>query len=141
MQLRSIIEFLDSIFSISALGADPAFSRFVPMVYDPVGFDWRGAFEPEFSRRFNGLMIQGDSEVGKIWCISFPATGILDAIMNRAGRGDLIFAHHPIDMRCGDPMGEKGEGFIPIAAYQIQQLKDGGYHSIPATSPSIRIRS
>lgn len=126
MQLRSAIEFLDGFFRITALDVDPAFSRFVPMVYDPIGFDWRGAFEPEFCQRFNGLMLQGDAKVGKIWCISFPAAEILDGILDRAQSGDLIFAHHPIDMRCGDPRGEKGEGFIPIAARQIQQLKDGG---------------
>ena len=33
------------------------------MVYDPIGFDWRGSFEAEFAERFNGVMIRGDSEV------------------------------------------------------------------------------
>src|SRR5215213_7404583 len=36
--------------------------------------------------------------------------------------GDLIFSHHPIDMRCGDPRGEPGEGFIPIRAETVQRL-------------------
>lgn len=126
MNLHTISRFLNQYFRVNDLDSDPAFSRFVPMVYDPIGFDWQGVFETEFSRRFNGLMLRGDSEVGKIWCMSFPSSDVLDEIMGRARPGDLIFSHHPIDMRCGDPRGEMGEGFVPVQSERIQRLRDDG---------------
>lgn len=126
MHRHDVVTFLDDSFRVNDLEADPAFSRFVPMVYDPIDFDWQGVFESEFSLRFNGLMLRGDSEVGKIWCISFPSAETLDEIMGQARPGDLIFSHHPIDMRCGDPRGEKGEAFIPIAPERIQRLCEDG---------------
>jgi putative NIF3 family GTP cyclohydrolase 1 type 2 len=121
--LTDVARFLTELFDVERQPPDLAFSRFVPMVYDPIDFLWRDQFAPEFVDRFNGLMIQGDERVGKIWCIAFPSAEALDQIVARAEPGDLLFSHHPIDMRCGDPRGALGEGFIPIAPERIAALK------------------
>ena len=115
-----IIRFCDEYFRVAQLAADPAFSRFLPMVYDPIGFPWRELFEPDFVRRCNGLMIRGHPDVSKVWCISFPADEVLDHILRRAHPGDLIFSHHPIDVECGDPHGALGRGFVPIDPVRLE---------------------
>lgn len=81
-------------------------------------------FEPGFGARFNGLMLRGDDRVGTVWQLSFPEATTLSRLLDRTQPGDLIFAHHPIDMRCGDPRGRKGEGFIQIAPALLQRLRD-----------------
>ncbi len=124
VSLSRVEELLDDTFAITRFGVDPAFRRFIPMVYDPIGFDWRSFFEPEFTERFNGVMIRGDSAVSKVWCISFPREAVLDWILARAQPGDVIFCHHPIDMECGDPKGAKGRGFIPTPERLLQAIKD-----------------
>jgi putative NIF3 family GTP cyclohydrolase 1 type 2 len=126
IDLQRIVHFCDEYFRVADLPADPAFGRFVPMVYDPIGFPWREAFEPDFVHRFNGLMIRGRQNVGKVWCVSFPADEMLDHILRRAHPGDLIFSHHPIDMECGDPRGELGRGFVPIDPVRLEVLRASG---------------
>jgi putative NIF3 family GTP cyclohydrolase 1 type 2 len=96
------------------------------VVYEPLGFPWNEVFEPQFTQRFNGLMLRGFRDIGAIWCVSFPSEECLGAILGAAWQGDLIFSHHPIDMRCGDPRGDKGEGFIPIEPETINALLDLG---------------
>ncbi len=126
--LARIDRFITGYFRVAELAVDPAFGRFVPMVYDPIGFPWREVFEADFVERFNGLMIRGHDDAGKIkiWCIAFPAEEVLDHILDRAEPGDLIFSHHPIDMTCGDPRGGMGQGFVPIDPARIDMLKQKG---------------
>lgn len=121
-----IVRFCDEYFRVAQLAADPAFSRFLPMVYDPIGFPWRELFEPDFVRHCNGLMIRGHPDVSKVWCISFPADEVLDQILRRAHPGDLIFSHHPINMECGDPRGALGRGFVPIDPVRLEALRASG---------------
>jgi putative NIF3 family GTP cyclohydrolase 1 type 2 len=124
--LNEICHFLDSYFRVDQVPVDPAFSVFVPMVYDPIGVPWQEIFEESFSTRFNGLMLRGPEGAGKIWCICFPSAEVLKSILEVAAAGDLIFSHHPIDMRCGDPRGEKGAGFVPISPDMLRALQDAG---------------
>jgi putative NIF3 family GTP cyclohydrolase 1 type 2 len=124
--LARIVRFCEEYFRVAELPADPAFSRFLPMVYNPIGIPWRDLFEPDFVRRFNGLMIRGRRNVGKVWCISFPADEVLDHILRRAHPGDLIFSHHPINMECGDPRGALGRGFLPIDPVRLEALRASG---------------
>jgi hypothetical protein len=126
VSLPRIVRFLDDYFRVNDVESDPAFSRFVPMVYDPIGFPWRVFFELEFAKRFNGLMMRGSDTVGRIWCVSFPSAGVLDHILPRSHPGDLIFSHHPIDMECDDPRGEKGRGFVPILPERLHAIRDRG---------------
>lgn len=121
--LTRVERYLNKLFGVAHQPADLAFSRHVPRVYDPIAYAWRDDFESGFVRRFNGLMIRGSDNVGKIWCIAFPAEEALDRIMERAEPGDLIFSHHPIDMKCGDPRGAPGLGFVPIPSERIAALK------------------
>ena len=70
--LTRIEELLDDTFAIKSFGVDPAFSRFIPMVYDPIEVDWRRIFELEFTERFNGTMIRGARDVFEnvVHCVS-----------------------------------------------------------------------
>ena len=73
-------------------------------------------------QRFNGLMLRGSGSVEKVWCVAFPSEEVLTPILMQAHPGDLIFSHHPIDMRCGDPRGKPGAGFIPIVPRTLERL-------------------
>ncbi len=124
--LIDVVGFLDAYFRVPDLPSDPAFSRFIPMVYDPIGFAWRNFFEPTFTERFNGLMIRGTAQVGKVWCVSFPADEVLARILAQARSGDVVFSHHPINMECGDPRGDRGRGFVPLDPATLRRLQDRG---------------
>jgi putative NIF3 family GTP cyclohydrolase 1 type 2 len=113
-RLSSLAARLDALFADGSLVPDPAFSRFVPMVYDAIGFDWRRRFEPGFVARFNGLVVRGAEDVNAVFCAAFPSAGVLEEFLRAASPGDLLFCHHPIDLRSGDPRGALGTGFVPI---------------------------
>ncbi|MFE0399571.1 Nif3-like dinuclear metal center hexameric protein [Paenibacillus lactis] len=98
------------------------FSRFIPMVYDPIGFDWKAKFEEDFTQRFNGLMMKGSPELQRIFLASFPTDEILLQFIEEAYEGDLLFMHHPIPMECGDPQGEWGRGFLPVTPSLLDEI-------------------
>lgn len=123
MQLNEIVRKLNEEFELELFGEDPAFSRFLPSVYDPLEFDWKEAFEEGFTRLFNGLMIRGASEVKQVYMAVFPTDHVLEKFIAASQKGDLLFMHHPLLMECGDPNGKWGEGFVPIKETYIQQMK------------------
>lgn len=141
LSLSSLVDSLDSLFSIHSSQPDPTFSRFVPMVYDPAGTDWRRRFQPDFCQRFNGLMLRGGEAVGRVFLIVFPAEDVLEAVLSQAQAGDFIFAHHPLDMRCGDPRGKWGQGFLPISAAQLDALAERGISFYSCHAPMDTNRS
>lgn len=122
MLVNLIQEKLDSLFDIYKLDKDPAFSRFLPMVYDPLQFAWREKFEKDFTERFNGLMIEGSADVKTVFLAVFPTDEVVKRFIEEASEGDLLLMHHPIPMECGDPRGKWGRGFIPIAIDLVDQL-------------------
>ncbi|EGK13863.1 Nif3-like dinuclear metal center hexameric protein [Kroppenstedtia eburnea] len=124
--LERLEEDLSKFFRLNDFGPDPAFSRFIPAVYEKTDLDWKREFEPEFTERFNGLMIRGGVEVGKIFLAVFPTEPILERFLEEGKRGDLLFMHHPITMECGDPRGDWGRGFIPIPTPLIRSIREKG---------------
>lgn len=124
--LSAVVDALDDLFALSSANPDPAFSRFVPMAYEANGTDWRARFEPGFVDRFNGLMLRGGDAVERVYLAAFPSVEALDVILAEARSGDLIFSHHPIDMRCGDPRGKWGCGFVSIPEDRLNALRDRG---------------
>ncbi|HEX8360150.1 MAG TPA: Nif3-like dinuclear metal center hexameric protein [Longimicrobium sp.] len=123
-RLDALAARLDALFAIDTLDRDPGFSRFVPMVYDAIGFHWRSRFEPGFVMRFNGLVLRGGDRVGTVFCAAFPSDDVLSAFLDAASPGDLLFCHHPIDLRSGDPRGALGAGFVPIAPATLDLLTE-----------------
>jgi putative NIF3 family GTP cyclohydrolase 1 type 2 len=124
VHLKKIDKAIDELFRFREIGIDPAFSRFIPMVYDPITYNWRQEFEPEFTELFNGLMIRGDEEVGRVFLAVFPTDEVLTRFISEGSPGDLLFMHHPLVMECGDPRGVWGQGFLPINPDFISQLKE-----------------
>ncbi|MDR7072984.1 Nif3-like dinuclear metal center hexameric protein [Fictibacillus barbaricus] len=122
--LLKIDQAIDNLFRYREIGVDPAFSRFIPMVYDPIHYAWRENFEPAFNQLFNGLMIKGDEEVGRVFLAVFPTDDVLTRFISEGKSGDLLFMHHPLVMECGDPKGEWGRGFVPISEHFIKQMKE-----------------
>lgn len=120
-RLSSLAARLDALF---ALYPDPGFSRFVPMVYDAIGLDWRRRFEPGFVERFNGLVLRGGDRVNTVFCAAFPSAEVLEDFVRAASPGDLLFCHHPIDLRSGDPRGAMGAGFVPIQPATLDLLAE-----------------
>ena len=121
-RLDALAERLDALFAVRELERDPGFSVFVPMVYDAAGFDWRRTFQPGFVRRFSGLMLRGGPRVNAVFCAAFPSAEVLAAFLRAAAPGDLLFCHHPIDLRSGDPRGDPGAGFVPISPPTLRRL-------------------
>lgn len=124
VELKRIDQAIDELFTYRNMGTDPAFSRFIPMVYDPIRFDWRNEFELEFTKLFNGIMLKGGEEVNRVFLAVFPTEEILEGFISKSNPGDLLFMHHPIVMECGDPKGKWGRGFMPIPPRFIQQMKE-----------------
>lgn len=129
---------LDSEFRITET-IDPAMSHFIPMVYDPIGYDWEAEFEPEFTQYFNGLMIKGKDNlpINKVRLLSFLNDYMIEDILSKASRGDMIFAHHPIQMECGNPgeYGRWGKGFLPINPNVLQTLKERNVSAYTCHAP------
>ncbi|MGM7702775.1 Nif3-like dinuclear metal center hexameric protein [Pseudalkalibacillus sp. Hm43] len=124
ISLTKIEKELNDYFRVKELPEDPAFSRFIPMVYDPIGFDWRSFFEEDFVQRFNGVMMRGSETVKTVYLAVFPTDEVLESFIQQAEEGDLLFMHHPLLMECGDPRGASGRGFVPIKEQYIHQLKE-----------------
>lgn len=122
--LTEIDRALDEFFGVRAAGPDPGFSRFIPATYDPIHFDWRNTFEPGFTTLFNGLMLRGVEDVSTVFCSVFPAAEVLEEFLEAARPGDLFFTHHPLFIETGDPRGEPGRGFLPIAPDRIEAMRD-----------------
>ncbi|MFX3625684.1 MAG: Nif3-like dinuclear metal center hexameric protein [Ectobacillus sp.] len=114
---------LDELFQLDAFPADPAFSRFIPMVYNPISFDWKSAFTEEFVKKFNGFMLKGSETVHNVFLAVFPTEEVLQRFIDEASEGDLLFMHHPLVMEYGDPRGEWGRGVLPIPVPYIEELK------------------
>ncbi len=122
--LNTLTQKLDTLFYLTDSKPDEAMSRYVPTAYEAIGSDWRSAFEPDFVRQFNGLMLRGADEVQTVFCSVFPTPEVLAAFMDSSQAGDLLFMHHPVDFECGDPRGKWGRGWLPIAPETIQVMKD-----------------
>ncbi len=146
--LSTIVDALDIFFDVSASGADPAFSRFLPAAYEAAPRSWQSWTEPTFATHFNGLMVRGAPTVRSVFLAAFPSAGVLETFLARAEPGDLLFVHHPIDLESGDPKGAWGRFFQPLAEATIQALRAGqlsiyschaplDYHPTVSTSRSI----
>ena len=124
IDVEEISNFFDNEFRTKETPLDPSMSRFLPMVYDSIGFDWKNFFEPEFLVSFNGLMIRGLKPILKVICVVFFDDEVVEKILQDPTEGILVFCHHPIQMECGDPQGEMGKGFLPVNPELLKRLKD-----------------
>lgn len=120
--LAEITAKLNEEFNLKSFGKDDSFSRFIPRVYEAIGFDWRKVFESEFGEIYNGLMLKGSSSVEKVFLAVFPTDHVLERFIGESKSGDLLFMHHPLLMECGDPKGQWGRGFVPIKETYIRQM-------------------
>jgi putative NIF3 family GTP cyclohydrolase 1 type 2 len=125
-KLSNIIDKLDKLFRLDEFDVDPSFCRFFPITYSSVDFDWRSYFEGEYLRRFNGIMIRGDEEVGAIFCSVTPTEEVLNHFIEKSLRGDLLLLHHPVDCENGDPKGSLGRGLIPMSQEQLDKIREKG---------------
>ena len=123
IRLSDMVSALDTELKINNYGKDLSFSRFIPMVYNPINFDWKEKFEKKFVRLFSGLMIEGGPEVSKVFLAVFPTDGVLERFIEEGSTGDLLFMHHPLLMECGDPKGLWGRGFVPTKETYIKKIK------------------
>ncbi len=124
VKLHDVAVALDTLFRVEEVEQDPAMSRFVPAVYAEAGTAWQRYVTPEFAARFNGLMVQGDEQLGQVYAAAFPSAEVLDTWLTQAHPGDLLVTHHPIDCRNGDPQGVWGEGFVPISQARLNAISE-----------------
>lgn len=121
--LAEITAALDEFFDVPNSGADPAFSRFLPAAYANAPSPWQLWVEPSFATHFNGLMLRGDARVNTVFLSAFPSVEVLQAFLSRGAPGDVLFVHHPIDLKSGDPRGRWGNFFQPIDSETIEALR------------------
>lgn len=126
IEVLEIADLLDEEFRTKETALDPSMSRFFPMVYESIDFDWKNFFETKFLRSFNGLMINGLKPIRKVICVVFFNDEIIEKVLRESTEGILIFSHHPIQMECGDPRGQSGKGFLPVDPSLLVRLKDKG---------------
>jgi putative NIF3 family GTP cyclohydrolase 1 type 2 len=126
MELSELVGQLDTFFAVKKLQTDPAMSVFLPQVYNAIDFDWQSFFEPDFTSRFNGLMIKGNSPVSTVFCAVFPTPEIIEKFIITARCGEMLFLHHPIDMEAGIPGQRMGAGFLPINPDHLEKIKAKG---------------
>ena len=120
LPLNALVHDLDELFSIREWDADPAMSRFVPRVYEEIGYDHTATLEADFCRRYNGLMLRSGDAVREVYCAAFPSPEVLEELLATT-RGDaLLFIHHPVDMKVS------GVGFLPISPASLERLKERG---------------
>lgn len=124
IKLSDMVFALDTELKINDYGEDVSFSRFIPMVYDPINFDWKEKFDKKFVELFNGLMLEGGPEISKVFLAVFPTDKVLERFIEEGSSGDLLFMHHPLLMECGDPKGLWGQGFVPIKETYIEKIKE-----------------
>lgn len=124
IKLSDMVFALDTEMKINDYGKDVSFSRFIPMVYDQINFDWKDKFDKKFVDLFNGLMLQGGPEVSKVFLAVFPTDKVLERFIEEGDTGDFLFMHHPLLMECGDPRGLWGQGFVPIKEKYIEKIKE-----------------
>ncbi|MEI5906977.1 Nif3-like dinuclear metal center hexameric protein [Bacillus spongiae] len=124
-RLKDVVESLNKEFSVESFGKDPAFSRFIPEVYQHEP-DWKSFFEPMFTQFYNGLMIKGEATIRNVFLAVFPTTHVLEKFIHKSEPGDLLFMHHPLVMECGDPLGKWGRGFVPIEHHFLHQIAEKG---------------
>jgi hypothetical protein len=127
--LSDVERALNGLFRVKELGPDPGFSRFVPGVYDPIGFDWKSVFEPEFNQLFNGLMIRGAERVHRVFLAVFPTEEVLEAFLDEISCFCIILlrwnAAIPVESGAGDLYRWMGSGG------RVSGRKD--YRSTPVT--------
>lgn len=120
-QLNTVIERLDRLFRINEFEMDPAFCRLFPTAYSKVDYEWKEYFEESYLKKFNGIMIKGNEEVGTIFCALTPTDEILKEFIESSLEGDMLLLHHPCDCENGDVRGHLGCGIIPAK----QELLEG----------------
>jgi len=118
--LKDLVRDLDALYSLQDWDTDPAMSRFAPRVYQSIDYDYTEAFEADFCKRFNGLMLRSGDVVEEVFCAAFPSPDVLDALLTATSGNDLLFLHHPIDMEVS------GVGFLPIPPGRLEQLRARG---------------
>jgi putative NIF3 family GTP cyclohydrolase 1 type 2 len=121
--LSSVVGALDDFFALEQSGVDPAFSRFLPDTYQSAPRPWQSWVEPTFSKHFNGLMLRGGPTIQSVFLAVFPSLLVLEAFLDRAEPGDFLFVFHPLDLRSGDPRGNWGNFWQPIADDNIEALR------------------
>lgn len=120
ISLNEVVYELDKLFSIRDWGADPAMSRFVPQVYQGIGYDHTKFFEVDFCERYNGLMLRSGDAVKEVYCAAFPSPEVLEKLLVITSGEALLFTHHPVDMEVS------GVGFLPISPDTVERLKAKG---------------
>jgi len=120
LSLNALTRELDELFFISDWEGDPAFSHWLPRVYENIDYDYAATFESDFCQRFNGLMLRAAETVQEIYCAAFPDPHTLDRLLATTSGEALLFLHHPIDMEVA------GSGFLPISPTTLDRLRAQG---------------
>ncbi len=120
MTLEELKQRLDALFSVHAWDRDPMMSRWVPKVYQALGYDYTRSFEPDFCVRFNGLMLCAGDTVERVYCAAFPCPEVVEKLLEKSTGNALLLLHHPVDLEVG------GTGFLPIPPRALERMKAQG---------------
>jgi putative NIF3 family GTP cyclohydrolase 1 type 2 len=94
--------------------------RWVPRVYQAIGYDYAPLLEGDFCSRFNGLMLRSAERVEAVYCAAFPCPEVVQGVLAGAKGPALLFMHHPVDMEVA------GRGFLPVPPADLAQMRAQG---------------
>ncbi len=110
MRLDDLVRELDAYFRVPDVENDDWSATYGELYPEPY---WRDFAEPGYEGRWNGLMVRGADEVGRVATCVFPS----DAIVGALEPGTLLFSEHPIAFE------DDVEGFAPLARASFERLR------------------
>lgn len=120
MKLAELVARLDKYFRIADVRGDdwlPGFEDCYPEPY------WREYAEPEYVKRWNGLMVRG-AEVERVATCVFPS----DEIVRGLESGTFLFSEHPLDFA-------EITGFLPLSRASFERMRALGISFYHAHAP------
>jgi putative NIF3 family GTP cyclohydrolase 1 type 2 len=110
VNLDEVVAALDAEFRVHAAADDDWSAVFARCYAEPY---WRTYAEPDYDRRWNGLMVRGGSEVEQARTCVFPSDEIVDGLEPRT----LLFSEHPLDFA-------DRPGFEALARESFEALRE-----------------
>ncbi len=128
MKTAEVVARLDSFFRLEDYPPDD-FAEIIDF-WSEAGVPLERYVTPRFAERHNGLMLDSEPAVARVFTLVFPSEEVLAEVERRAaGQPALIFTHHPMDFETSD------RGLIAISELWLRRLKEARISFYSAHAP------
>lgn len=115
MELKKLAAALEKAFPYEANRVTEPLAFIFPVVNQEAGIPVKKYYLSLFLKKHNGLMIQGEDWVRKVYCAVFPDDEVLETVLRDPAPGIFLFLHHSLGY---DPVA----GFKPIPERLLARL-------------------